>query len=329
MSDPNQSVVDPAANINGAALAEAPASENPGNTGDEALKVFAGNLAFATSEDELKTIFSEAGTVTQATIITRGTRSLGYGFVTYSSEAEAQKAVQLLDKREVGGRQISVESAKPQAPHVEGAARKSAKKKSEKKAQSSGARAARRPRADDGEEGGADNDEVKKEGADANGDGTAKTSKSQRKKKASKAKAERAEGEANGASGESQPKEPKAKRQPRGAPTGEPSQTLVFVANLAFETTDDTLKAAFEQDYKIKSAHVVKRKGGNRSKGFGFVDFADHAEQQRAIEAAQGKEIDGRTISLKVAVQDDRDSIKPEADGDAAPAVKQEASATA
>jgi hypothetical protein len=52
---------------------------------------------------------------TQAQIIMRGTRSLGYGFVTYSSEAEAHKAVELLNKKEIAGREINVEGAKPQA----------------------------------------------------------------------------------------------------------------------------------------------------------------------------------------------------------------------
>lgn len=51
----------------------------------------------------------------QAQIIKRGTRSLGYGFVTYETEAEAQKAVQLLNKKELSGREINVEGAKPQS----------------------------------------------------------------------------------------------------------------------------------------------------------------------------------------------------------------------
>lgn len=52
MSDPNQSVVDPVAN-----------NVQPPKADDDAQKVFAGNLAFATTEDELKSLFSEAGKV--------------------------------------------------------------------------------------------------------------------------------------------------------------------------------------------------------------------------------------------------------------------------
>lgn len=55
MADLNQSVVDPVANTTGAGFQEAPA--------DDGHKVFAGNLAFATTEDELKSLFSEAGNV--------------------------------------------------------------------------------------------------------------------------------------------------------------------------------------------------------------------------------------------------------------------------
>lgn len=49
-------------------------------------------------------------------LIKRGTRSLGYGFVTYETEAEAQKAVTMLNKKEIDGREINVEGAKPQPP---------------------------------------------------------------------------------------------------------------------------------------------------------------------------------------------------------------------
>lgn len=48
-------------------------------------------------------------------IIKRGTRSLGYGFVTYESEADAKKAISMLNKKELSGREINVESAKPQS----------------------------------------------------------------------------------------------------------------------------------------------------------------------------------------------------------------------
>lgn len=249
---------------------------------------------------------------THAQIITRGTRSLGYGFVTFSTEAEAQTAIQLLNKREVGGREISVESAKPQTATD---ADKTKTRKPRNKAKKESTRAPRRARADEGEEGAAEEEAAKAVSSDdkpeqTNGTKPSKSAKRRQKKKAAAAAAG-ANGEATTTteaqteSTEAKPRAPRAKRQPKGTPTGEPSKTLVFVANLAFATTDDSLKAAFA-DYKIKSAHIVKRRNGNRSKGFGFVDFEDNAEQQRAIAASQGKEIDGRQVTLQVAVQNDK-----------------------
>lgn len=251
---------------------------------------------------------------THAQIITRGTRSLGYGFVTFSTEAEAQTAIQLLNKRDVGGREISVESAKPQA--VADAEKQKSRRTRQKSKAKESSRAPRRARADEGEEGAAEEDAAK---AATNGDDTkqangtkpSKSAKRRQKKKAAAAAAA-ANGESTPAAtetkteaGEAKTRAPRAKRQPKAKPQGEPSQTLVFVANLAFATTDDSLKAAFS-DYKVKSAHVVKRRSGDRSKGFGFVDFEDNAEQQRAVASAQGKQIDGREVTLQVAVQNDK-----------------------
>ncbi|PWZ01852.1 hypothetical protein BCV70DRAFT_198133 [Testicularia cyperi] len=317
MTDINQSAVDPVANTTGAGYQEAPASQAPGNpTAEDLSKVFAGNLAFATTEEELKNIFSEAGTVTNAQIITRGTRSLGYGFVTFSSESEAQKAISTLNKREIAGREISVESAKPQAVADAEKATKAKSKSRSRKSKSAGASGAapRRARADEGEEGGAetgpDTEAEKADGENA-ANGPSKSAKRRQKKKAAAAAAA-ANGETTAASTTETngtttkaAKAPRAKREPKGLPKGEPSKTLVFVANLSFATTDETLKAAFT-DYSVKSAHVVKRRVGNRSKGFGFVDFDSEAEQKRAIDSAQNKEIDGRQVTLSVAIQDDR-----------------------
>ncbi|GAA5840049.1 hypothetical protein JCM9279_002259, partial [Rhodotorula babjevae] len=76
-------------------------------------KVFVGNLPFSVNDDSIKDIFSKVGQVTEAQIIHRGTRSLGYGFVTYTNEADAAAAVSQLDKSEISGRQVNVEVAKP------------------------------------------------------------------------------------------------------------------------------------------------------------------------------------------------------------------------
>jgi len=76
-------------------------------------KVFVGNLSFKTKAEELAAEFSAAGRVVSANIITRGPRSLGYGFVEMETPEEAQKAVTILNKKTVDSREINVEIAKP------------------------------------------------------------------------------------------------------------------------------------------------------------------------------------------------------------------------
>lgn len=75
----------------------------------------------------------------------------------------------------------------------------------------------------------------------------------------------------------------------------------LFVGSLAYATTDDTLKAHFEQVGPVASARVVTDRESGRSKGFGFVEFEDEANNQKAIDQLDGKELDGRTIAISVA----------------------------
>lgn len=76
-------------------------------------KVFVGNLSFKTETEALREHFSAAGTVTEANIITRGPRSLGYGFVDFKTPADAENAVKLFNQKEIDGRVVNVEVAHP------------------------------------------------------------------------------------------------------------------------------------------------------------------------------------------------------------------------
>ncbi|SRR6266702_3461273 len=80
-----------------------------------ATKLFV-SLAYSVTDDELKTLFTEAGTVESARVIMdRETgRSKGFGFVEMSSEAEAKAAIDKLNGRELNGRTVSVSEARPQ-----------------------------------------------------------------------------------------------------------------------------------------------------------------------------------------------------------------------
>lgn len=78
------------------------------------------------------------------------------------------------------------------------------------------------------------------------------------------------------------------------------SQNL-FIGSLAYATTDDSLKAFFETIGEVVSARVITDRDSGRSKGFGFVEFADEASNQKAIDELNGKELDGRTITVNLA----------------------------
>ena len=80
-----------------------------------AKKLYVGNLSYATTEDELRTLFSEVGTVASVAMITdRATgQPKGFSFVEMETEAAAQQAIQKLDGREVAGRTITVAEARP------------------------------------------------------------------------------------------------------------------------------------------------------------------------------------------------------------------------
>jgi RNA recognition motif-containing protein len=78
-------------------------------------KLFVGNLPYSTTDDKMNQMFSEAGTVTSATIMMDKMtgRSRGFGFVEMSTDEEAQKAIELLDGAEMDGRAIVVNVARP------------------------------------------------------------------------------------------------------------------------------------------------------------------------------------------------------------------------
>lgn len=78
------------------------------------------------------------------------------------------------------------------------------------------------------------------------------------------------------------------------------SQNL-FIGSLAYATTDDTLKAFFETIGEVNSARVVTDRDTGRSKGFGFVEFANEANNQKAVDELNGKELDGRAINVSLA----------------------------
>lgn len=75
----------------------------------------------------------------------------------------------------------------------------------------------------------------------------------------------------------------------------------IYVGNLSYASTDESLSALFAAYGEVVSATVVKDKFSNRSKGFGFVEMADENAAQTAIAELNEKEFEGRRIRVNVA----------------------------
>ena len=78
------------------------------------------------------------------------------------------------------------------------------------------------------------------------------------------------------------------------------SQTL-YVGNVSYQSTDDSLAAAFGAAGTVVSAKIVMDKFTGRSRGFAFVDMSTEEEAQKAIELLDGKDLDGRPLRVSLA----------------------------
>ncbi len=87
-----------------------------------ATKLFIGSLAWATNDDSLKDLFSTVGTVVSASVIMdrETNRSKGFGFVEMSSDEEAKAAVEQLNGKDLDGRAIVVNEARPREERPRG-----------------------------------------------------------------------------------------------------------------------------------------------------------------------------------------------------------------
>ncbi len=80
-----------------------------------AKKLYVGSLSYSTTDDQLKEHFSAAGTVESATVIVDkfSGRSKGFGFVEMATDEEAQKAIEMFNGKDMSGRTIVVNEARP------------------------------------------------------------------------------------------------------------------------------------------------------------------------------------------------------------------------
>ncbi|KAI6105742.1 hypothetical protein F5141DRAFT_1189526 [Pisolithus sp. B1] len=262
------------------------------------FKIFVGNLAYSTTEEGLRSFFAPVQSdITSVQVITRGQRPAGYGFVAMSTEETAQKAVELLAGQELDGRKVIVEIAKP--------ADQKDKEKRERRTKWRPGRRGSKPVPGEVTE------------AEANGDIKPDDARKPRRKAVPAETSQEATAEASAvedvvteapaAPKKQQRRRPRFTRPQRPVgedPVGEPSKTMLFVANLGFSIDDEGLSALFtEAGITVVSARVVRRRWGRfrKSKGYGFVDVGSEEEQQKAIEALQGKDVGGRAIAVKIA----------------------------
>ena len=82
------------------------------------MKIYVGNLPFSVDRDKLQELFSTYGEIEEAVVISDkfSGRSKGFGFVTFKDEAAGQKAVAEMNEKEVEGRNLKVNEARPMEP---------------------------------------------------------------------------------------------------------------------------------------------------------------------------------------------------------------------
>jgi len=262
-------------------------------------KVFVGNLSFKTKEGELAEEFSTAGKVITANIITRGYRSLGYGFVEFESEQEAQAALNTLNKKNINGREINVELA---TPRDESAPRPSRPRRG------SGlrGRGGHPPRDGDspnlGERRGGYSPRGGRGGGGPyrrnNGPGNANSP-------APNSPAANAPNNNNDNNDQRSSRGGRNYRRNYKAPPRSPqntnrvpSSTTLFVANLPYQMSDNEL---FDLLPKATKAYVAKNYNG-RSKGFGFIEFANEDDQKAALNTSEKLQAQGRDLIVKIAL---------------------------
>ncbi|TVY87390.1 Single-stranded TG1-3 DNA-binding protein [Lachnellula willkommii] len=276
----------------------------------EGRRLYIGNLAYATTEGELTDFFK--GYLIESTSIPKNPRTdrpVGYAFVDLSSPGEAERAIAELSGREILERKVSVQLARKPEPAGEkgeatsggdasgGEGRRRQSGRGRGRGRGKGGRGGRAARGSKGEEGAelpattTTTGEVLPLTETTNKEGTEKTDKDNK--------------------GARPPRE----RRERGPPAdGIPSKNKVMVANLPYDLSEEKLKELFDA-YEPSSAKIAlrpiprfmvkklqARNEPRKGRGFGFVTLSSEEQQQKAVNEMNGKEIEGREIAVKVAI---------------------------
>jgi RNA recognition motif-containing protein len=79
------------------------------------------------------------------------------------------------------------------------------------------------------------------------------------------------------------------------------NQAKLYVGNLSYGTTEEALRVAFEAHGTVASVNLITDRDSGRPKGFGFVEMGSPEEAQKAKDALDGTEMDGRTLKVDLA----------------------------
>jgi len=75
----------------------------------------------------------------------------------------------------------------------------------------------------------------------------------------------------------------------------------LFVGNISYRMTEDELRDTFGEFGEVSDVHIVTDRETGRSRGFAFVEMADDDASDKAIEALNGKDVEGRSLTVNVA----------------------------
>jgi RNA recognition motif-containing protein len=73
----------------------------------------------------------------------------------------------------------------------------------------------------------------------------------------------------------------------------------IYIGNLSFTTSEDTLKILFEEFGEVQSVKVIKDRFSGRPKGYGFIEMPSNSEADQAIKALNGNRIEGNNIKVR------------------------------
>lgn len=294
----------------------------------EGRRLYIGNLAYATTEGELKEFFK--GYLVESVSIPKNPRTdrpVGYAFVDLSTPTEAERAIAELSGKEILERKVSVQLArKPESNEKAEGADVEGAEGTRRRHSTRGRGRAGRGRGGRARGGRGSGDEKKEEGAPTE-EGVA----TEVQPEALQDVTNEATGEIEGKAGKVQAR-PRERRE-RGPPAdGIPSKTKVMVANLPYDLTEEKLKELFTAFQPLSAKIALRpiprfmikklqaRGEPRKGRGFGFVTLASEELQQQAVAEMNGKEIEGREIAVKVAIDSpdktDDDIKSPEGEGE-------------